>query len=868
MDAIEQTAPSSGEAGATGSCTPSTKAASSQDAGDAPLSDRVPVLLLYAQLALLVLLAHRFRIEDAGFRHLLLLTLAGFLLHALLPERLRLPFFLLLSLAGIALVLGPVNGAWVVGIGVVLFSICHLPWALPVRIGTLLVVAVLLAAVRSRAVDLSVPAAIWPIPGSMFMFRLILYLYSLRHGLGSRSWTKGLAYFFLLPNVCFPLFPVVDYTTFERTYAVGDRLRIAQNGVRWMGHGIVHLLLYRLVSYHFAVGPEDVVSGPQLASFMLTNFLLYLRVSGQFHVVIGMLQLFGFNLPRANHHYLLASGFSDFWRRINIYWKDFMLKAVYYPAFFRLKHLGPVVAMSCSIVIVFVATWLLHAYQWFWLLGSFRLSWQDGTYWGLLAILVLAASRFEGRRSAAARPKTVTEALRAVAWHGTRITGTLATMCVLWSLWTAESLSQWIGMWVRAAADPLGSLSVWTALLSVAVVGLLAGLTAEKRLTGVQRSLSAGVWWESPANGSSALVTLLLLCSIPTFTLPLGARTAELMESLRDAHLSDRDQALLTSGYYERILGGARANPQVRQVLAADQSGTRDFFGTPLARTGGGFLTRELVPSSRGNFLGAPVEVNSMGMRDREYWRQKPTDTVRIAVLGASATMGWGVGNEETFENLLEVRLNRGSGDGGAQSYEVLNFAVAAYTEIEQVWVLDNRAMRFAPDMMLIVSTSRSVDPVRRLAEKIQWDVPLLYPALINIREQLPFLADGIESIANQLEPYRGRLMNWTYERLARRSRIRGVLPVAVLLPGPRERSWPERMLLRADMLGEQGFEVLDLLGVYDTQKTEDLVIMEYDNHPSAHGHRLIADSLFEALRGNRQTSAIIWGDGATDGGS
>lgn len=471
--------PSPEEAGATGICAASTSAVPSTEDGEASLSRRVPGLVLYAQLALLVLLAHRFRIEDAGFRHLLLLTLVGFLLNALLPERHRLPFFLLLSWAGIAVVLGPVNGAWVVGIGVVLFGICHLPFALSARLGMLLVVAVLLAAARSGAVGVPVPATIWPVLGSMFMFRLILYLYSLRHGLGSSSWTKGLAYFFLLPNVCFPLFPVVDYTTFERTYAAGDRLLIAQNGVRWMAHGIVHLLLYRLVYYHLAVGPEEVASGPQLASFMLTNFLLYLRVSGQFHVIIGILQLFGFNLPRANHHYLLASSFSDFWRRINIYWKDFMLKAVYYPAFFRFKHLGPAAALSFSIVLVFVATWLLHAYQWFWLLGSFRLSWQDGTYWGLLAILVLAASRFEGRRSAARRPETITGALCAAAWRGARVSGTLATMCVLWSLWTAESLTQWIGMWVRAAGHPLGSLSLWTALMLVAAVGLLAGLTAE-----------------------------------------------------------------------------------------------------------------------------------------------------------------------------------------------------------------------------------------------------------------------------------------------------------------------------------------------------------------------------------------------------
>ncbi len=695
--------PSPEEAAATAGCAPSTRAASSPDDGSACLSSRALVLVLCTQLALLVLLAHRFRIEDAGFRHLLLLTLAGFLLHALLPERLRLPFFLLLSLAGIAVVLGPVNGAWVVGIGVVLFGICHLPFAFSVRVGTLVVVAALLVAVRSGAVDVPVPGAIWPVLGSMFMFRLILYLYSLRHGLGSRSWTRGLAYFFLLPNVCFPLFPVVDYTTFERTYVDGDRLRIAQGGIRWMAHGIVHLLLYRFVYHHLAVGPEDVASGPQLASFMLTNFLLYLRVSGQFHVIIGMLQLFGFNLPRANHHYLLASSFSDFWRRINIYWKDFMLKAVYYPSFFRFKHLGAASALSCSIVIVFVATWLLHAYQWFWLLGSFRLTWQDGTYWGLLAVLVLVDSKFERRRAAAPPTSSVAGALRASAARGLRVSGTLATMCVLWSLWTAESLAQWGGMWVRAAGDPLGPLSAWMAVLVVAGVGLLAGLTAEiaahkvvasrsggrsewltclaarldrhlsgrwtGRLAGVRRSYSARAWW-APSTGCSALIALLLILSTPAFTSPLGTRTAQVLESMRDSRLSDRDQALLASGYYERLLAGAQANPQVRQVVASAQGGEMNFYATRVGRMSIDFVGRELVPSSQANFRGALVEVNSMGMRDREYSRKKPAGTVRIAVLGASVTMGWGVGTEENFESQLEERLNRGSGEGGAPSYE------------------------------------------------------------------------------------------------------------------------------------------------------------------------------------------------------
>ena len=74
--------------------------------------------------------------------------------------------------------------------------------------------------------------------------------------------------------------------------------------------------------------------------FLLATFLLYLRVSGQFHLIVGVLHLFGFRLPETHHLYFLASSFTDFWRRINIYWKDFMMKLVYYPSFFRLQRLG------------------------------------------------------------------------------------------------------------------------------------------------------------------------------------------------------------------------------------------------------------------------------------------------------------------------------------------------------------------------------------------------------------------------------------------------------------------------------------------------------------------------------------------------
>src|SRR6185503_2864467 len=135
-----------------------------------------------------------------------------------------------------------------------------------------------------------------------------------------------------------------------------------------------------------------------LVQYLLTNFLLYLRISGQFHLVVGMLCLFGFNLPETHHRYYLASSFTDFWRRINIYWKDFMMKIFFYPAYFRLKSRGPLVALVASTLVGFVVTWALHAAQWFWLRGSFLWAANDVLFWSILAGLVVVNSIWELRR--------------------------------------------------------------------------------------------------------------------------------------------------------------------------------------------------------------------------------------------------------------------------------------------------------------------------------------------------------------------------------------------------------------------------------------------------------------------------------------
>ena len=285
----------------------------------------------------------------------------------------------------------------------------------------------------------------------MFMFRMILYLYETKHAKRPESLIDTISYFFLLPNYYFTHFPVVDYRTLQRSYFSRDVHATQRAGLEMMFRGTMHLLAYRLV-YHDWVIPADDVTGPtSLVRFLVSNYLRYLHVSGQFHMACGMLHLFGFQLPETHRNYLLASSFTDYWRRINIYWKDFMVRVVFNPVAFRLKRKPRALALAAATAVVFVATWWLHAYQLFWLHGSWGFSAHDALFWGLLGLLVMVNVQLDARRSDAARSILPVNpyAPGQIALRAVKTAATFVTIAVLWSLWTSQGISPWLAMMKR-----------------------------------------------------------------------------------------------------------------------------------------------------------------------------------------------------------------------------------------------------------------------------------------------------------------------------------------------------------------------------------------------------------------------------------
>ena len=199
-------------------------------------------------------------------------------------------------------------------------------------------------------------------------------------------------------------------------------------------------MLYRLIYQtqgRFAAPPMPVALAVTVK--IISCYLLYLRVSGQFHIIAGMLCLFGYDMPETNHRYFLAHSVNDMWRRMNIYWKDFMVKIVYFPAYFKLRRKGALRAELVSTLLVVVATYVLHAYQFFWIQGKLRLSLNDALFWTILGSVMLANVwiEFNSRQN---RPRS-----SHMSWlrKGAQIAATFAFMALLWSMWSADSISEW-----------------------------------------------------------------------------------------------------------------------------------------------------------------------------------------------------------------------------------------------------------------------------------------------------------------------------------------------------------------------------------------------------------------------------------------
>jgi len=343
-------------------------------------------------------------------------------------------------------------------------------------------------------------------------------------------------------------------------------------------------------------------------------------------------------------------------------------------------------------------------------------------------------------------------------------------------------------------------------------------------------------------------IILLYIAGQPEVHRLFGAQTSAVVTTLSSDKLNTRDGVRLERSYYESLMRVDRFHSRLWEVYKKNPLETNEWgeVGRTIQFTND-LRFKELRSDLHTSLKNRTFSTNRWGLRDRDYEKAKPADTVRAALLGASIEVGSGVGDVENFESLLEERLNGGEdGPVHRSRYEILNFAVGGYGPIENFVVLEKKALEFQPDILLYVGHDSDEErAVGLLAKAVFRGAAIPYAGLKHVAAA----AEGApsESAAEtRLKPFGREIVAWAYREVADICRANGIRPVWMFVPAVHvERN---KIAYLGDVAREAGFEVFDLSDVFAGQDLTRLRISDLDSHPNPEGHRVLANRIYADL--------------------
>ena len=305
------------------------------------------------------------------------------------------------------------------------------------------------------------------------------------------------------------------------------------------------------------------------------------------------------------------------------------------------------------------------------------------------------------------------------------------------------------------------------------------------------------------------------------------------------------------NGELWEVYARAAAKQEAEDVLVGD-----DAFDTTADAGAKRFhrdaLEFSLKPLYQGTFKGAQFSTNRWGMRDRDYSQTPSPGTRRIAVLGQSYTMGAGVDDDETFETLVEDRLNREWSPKTGFQDEALNFSASTYGLLKHTVILQNgRVGQFKPHVVLIVGNpAEGWLMAREVGRLIKKRIVLPGPVQNWLNEAGVNGETPPGEVDRHLQPRLNDLARWAFESIATEVRQMGAQPVWALIPMPNEkmRNTPDAGKILLSMAVDAGFLVIDMQDVWAGLNPGPLTLHRADNHPNAEGHRVIAERLYREL--------------------
>ncbi|CAN5542894.1 hypothetical protein BH10BAC1_BH10BAC1_08370 [soil metagenome] len=806
-------------------------------------------LLSLLQLIILLFFVSKFQIEkSSGISAIASIVVGAFILSSWIPLRFRPAILFATSVSIIYYAFGFFSGTILMIGGIGLIACCHLPIKFWMRICLIIFAGIGMIILRANLFYAPRVAVIVPFLASMFMFRLIIYLHEIKHGTTAANYWQRLSYFFLFPNHCFLLFPIIDFKTYVKTYYTRPDTEIWQKGIRWMLRGVIHLLCYRIIYLHLLISPHEVTNLTTLLEYITCSYALILRLSGLFHFILGLLCLFGLDLHLVFNNYLLSTSFVDMWRRINIYWREFIMKIFFYPIMFKLKKKITSNLLPATMIMVFIITWAMHNYQWFWMRGNFPLTAMDIIFWSVLGICITLNSMWIEKKLEKPK-KQITNFIR-YPLNILKMIGVFLFMSLMWSLWGSSSLDEW--KFLLSKGQNTATFEVLTLLAIVigivAVGSILYIITAKGK---IKKVLS------TPSHQTLALTlpTILVLFAL-TFAqvkskLPENIQT--FLASISDDNINTSDRQANERGYYKALIDGEENTEKGLWEVNLKRPNKFSALDKIYIRTNG-LLPRVFRPNAKARADNFSLEIDSLGLRDKEYSVKRPKATFRIALLGGSYESGAGVSNKEIFEYLVEEKLNENNTDSITEKYEILNFAVPGYHLVQHVELCKTKVFKFEPNALIYVAHSGENWRLEGfICDLIKTGADLKYPFLKEIKT-----LSGVKQTMSDLEikerlsPFIDNIIQWSYIQIISECKKNNTTPVWAYLPATADSTNTVEFEKIRGYATKLGFVIMDLSDVYGTIDRESIALSESDTHPNAKGHQLIFEKFYSEFIKNK----------------
>ncbi len=370
--------------------------------------------------------------------------------------------------------------------------------------------------------------------------------------------------------------------------------------------------------------------------------------------------------------------------------------------------------------------------------------------------------------------------------------------------------------------------------------------------------------------------TLLVLVLAAGWKYKLGDKEPEnraerTLEIMGRTGLSAMDEAELTAGYYEGLLDGAQQTARTRRGLLSNLAMLKtpppdwlNFADTEGIRRRDDFLCYDIKPNVDIPLKGDRLVSNRWGQRDKDYEKSRPPNVRRMALAGSSISFGSCIAVQDTFEALLEDRLNADPPCDRGLRYEIMNFSVPGYMITQLMDTAISITPEFEPDAVFLVLNYLAFGPEwsSHLATLVRDGHDLKYDFLKEYAEKARLRrSDTASRIASKIAPYRLEVIEGCIRETKRRLDEKGIETVILIIPFPAQRDLLKRQTREVlNRVSDLNLPVLDAVGAFGTRSLEELRAREWDNHPNELGHRLIFEVLEEQIRTDPRLRKVIGG--------